>query len=91
MANDISANPWYLDTVMASPYFQGVRIGNIIWNDAVTIGDQLIIKDRNGKVIVSAKCNQPNYPMAFGGFGWVEGLQLTTIGSGNVTVVISKA
>lgn len=91
MANDITANPWYLDTVMATPYFNGVRIGNLVWNDAVTVGDILLIKDRNGKIIVSAKCNQANYPMSFGGFGWVEGFQLITLGSGNISVVISKA
>lgn len=91
MANDISANPWKLDTAGAGTIYQfPVKIKNIIWANFTTTGDVLLIRDKNGKDIVNALVTTSlGIPsMSFGSFDWVEGIALITITHGEVTIAI---
>jgi len=85
MANNITGNPWTIDTpgVISTA---GVHIKNILWlNGAGT----LVIVDNAGRDIVRdawAATQDHNY----GEFKWVQGMNVTTIGGGEVVVVIHK-
>jgi hypothetical protein len=89
MANILSINPWSLDTVGLVPqYTDIVRIEDISWQGATTIGHQLLITDRNGNLIWSATCSgvgQQNRGKLF----WVNGFWLKTLDSGVVIVTIN--
>lgn len=88
MANDISANPWKLDTVPFS-YSSPVKVTNINWTEQVAPADELILTQTNGKVVAQSKAQQANFAQNFGPIGWVQrGLQLTKLDSGQVTVNI---
>lgn len=88
MANDISGNPWSLDTpgvINRSP----VHIKNLVWANGGADGDPLLIQDNVGRDVLRAKyATQGNNN--FGVFSWVEGFNLVTIGSGKVFVVVHK-
>lgn len=88
MANQLTVNPWVLDTVMAAPYKPYVNIRDITWTDQVAAGDALVIKDGNGNIIVDAKASAANVYERFGKIGWVNGLQLTTLTSGKVIIAV---
>lgn len=90
MANNFSTNPWTIDSVMASAYKAGVYLGNIIWDEQAAAGDQVVIVDQNGKLILDTKASAQNVFQNLGKIGWVNGFQVTTLGSGKLTVAISK-
>ena len=88
MANDISANPWKIDTAAAGVIYAGpIKIENIIWaNEAAAA--TLLITDANGKTIVSATATSGLLQQAFGKIGWVRGLIVSTLSSGVLTIAI---
>lgn len=88
MANQLDVNPWIIDTVMANPYKAYVHIRDIYWTDQVNVGDRLVVKDQNGRIIIDSTCDAINDLQRFGKFDWVNGLQVTTLTSGKVTVSI---
>ena len=92
MANDISANPWKLDTPGASNiYISPVRISNLIWaNYTLGSGQTLLLQDINGKDIVSMTTGTgtQTQPLASGFIGWVRGIKLPTLSSGEITIAI---
>lgn len=104
MANDLSANPWKLDTPGASVvYAYPVKIQNINWANytlAATTGNAaLVIQDSNGKDIVNVNFTNttatvvPGIPFNTGLVGWVRGIKITTLSSaggsaGEVTIAI---
>jgi hypothetical protein len=85
MANDITANPWNLNAtgVVSNSY---IYVKNILWLNG---SGSLVIVDNNGKDIIrdvwSAE-TEHNY----GQMQWVNGMNVTTIGGGEVLVVIHK-
>jgi hypothetical protein len=89
VANDITSNPWKLDTPATISMPSRVKINNIVWGDYTTAGDTLLITDLNGKQIVKAVvgANVGEF-WTFGGFGWVNGIILSTISHGEVTIAI---
>lgn len=91
MANDFSANPWYIDTVMPTAINQNCRLSSVTWSEQTAAGDQLVIVDRNGKIIIDTKAQSANYQQVLGGFGWVAGFKVTVLTSGKLSIVISKA
>jgi hypothetical protein len=90
MANDISANPWKIDTPGAGViYAFPVKITNIIWANFTTAADALVMTDVNGKVIVNALVATTSQGMmSFGGMGWVRGLIVSSLTHGVVTIAI---
>ena len=88
MANDISANPWKIDTASASTIYAGpVKIDNVIWaNQAVAA--TLLVQDVNGKDIIRATATSGITDQHFGKIGWVRGLVVPTLSSGELTIAI---
>ena len=79
MANDISGNPWRLDTVGVITTSR-VYVGNIMW---LAGAGNLVILDNAGRDVLAdtfASSTDHNY----GALKWVTGLNLTVIGGGIV-------
>lgn len=88
MANNISANPWYIDTVGVI-WHGKVYIKEFIWNKP-TAGSALIILDDNGNTILNTVANANDPMFAFGTLSWVNGINVTTLGSGTLSFFITK-
>ena len=88
MANNITANPWYIDTV-GIVWHGKVYIKELIWNKP-TAGDALIIIDDNGNTIINTVANAADPMFAFGTLSWVNGFHVTTMASGTLSVFITK-
>lgn len=88
MANNIGANPWYLDTV-GTIWPGKVYIKELIWNKP-TAGDALVIKDINGNTIINTVANANDPMFAFGALSWVNGFVVVTLASGTLSVFITK-
>lgn len=90
MANNISANPWYIDTASATAVWNGkVYIKELIWNKP-TAGSALIILDQNGNTIINTVANANDPMFAFGTLSWVNGFVVTTLATGTLSVFITK-
>lgn len=95
MANDFSANPWSVDTVFATPVAKNhitnnmIYIKSITWSD-MAAGAQVIVQDRNSKPIQDSISVTANTTVIMNNPGWVEGLQVPTLTSGKLSIVISK-
>lgn len=93
MANDLLDNPWKIDT--ASPQAISndlVRPASVRWVGATTAGHQLIIKDKNDRIVyetVAAGSNNVEESQMIGtgwqGVDW-KGLKVTTLDSGTVYI-----
>lgn len=95
MANDFTANPWFIDTVFATPIAKNHITNNMIYMKSITWSDmaaagQVIIQDRNGKVIQDSISVTANTTVIVNNPGWVEGLQVPTLTSGKLSIVVSK-
>lgn len=85
MANSLTGNPWKIDTagVISTA---GVHAKNIMWLGGT---GSLVIVDNAGRDIVRdtwSATQDHNY----GEFKWVQGMNVTTIGGGEVIVVVHK-
>jgi hypothetical protein len=85
MANDITSNPWTLNTIPFS-YPYRVKITNLNITDA-TATDHVLIKDINGKTLVDFTASAGDLDYRIGNLGWVNGVVLTTGGLGASAVV----
>lgn len=88
MANNISANPWYLDTVGAI-WKGNVYIKELIWNKP-TAGSALVILDQNGNTILNTVANANDPMFSFGTLATVNGFTIMTLASGTLSVFINK-
>lgn len=88
MANDISSNPWFIDTAGVL-YKDKVKIKRLVWTQQATAGDSLVLKDINGQIIIQSKAYQPNFNQEFAYDGWFNGLDLTTLTSGVLLVYLA--
>lgn len=81
MANDFTGNPWVIDTVMPTPYPHAVFIEEIVWTEAGDAAgtDQIVIKRRNGQIVIDSKNSGIDVYQRFGKLGHIEGFQLTTL------------
>lgn len=90
MANNFSANPWYIDTPGVGAEWHGrVYIKDLIWNKP-TAGTALIILDDNGNTILNTVANTNDPMFSFGTLGWVTGIHVTTLASGTLSFFINK-
>jgi len=79
MANNVTGTPWALDTA-ASVWAYRLYIGNIMWLNGA---GSLLIQDNTGRDIIRdvwAAGVDHNY----GTLKWVNGLNIITIGGGEV-------
>lgn len=88
MANDISSAVWKIDTASASPvYAFRVKVTNVVWANE-TVGATLVITDANGKLILSAIATSGLGQNRFGGYGWQNGIIVSTLSAGIVSIAI---
>lgn len=102
MANDLSANPMRFDT--AVPYVPGnVSISNpsILWMSNVMVlgaiwtgyaaqGNQVVMKDRNGRIIFQMTGASDLEEVRTNIAGWVEGLCADTIQGNGILLLYIK-
>lgn len=88
MPNNITGNPWFIDTV-GFQYKDLVYIKNLLWNEP-TAGATLVILDNQGRTIINTTANAADPAIVLGEFRWVQGFNLVTMSSGNLSVVIHK-
>lgn len=90
MANNFTGPIWRIDTVFttASP---PVKLVNVVWNEAATIGDQAIITTKDGRTLVDSKANQVNYSQSFSSINWAsDGIKVPTLTSGVLLISIGS-
>lgn len=85
----MSANPWKIDTAGAGViYAFPIKIENIIWADYAASAT-LTVTDLNGKQIVKATAPAAvGQSWSFGKIGWVRGLIVSVLSSGELTIAI---
>ena len=79
MANNITGTPWALDTVGAV-WKDRLYIGNIMWLNG---GGSLLIQDNIGRDMIRDVW-AANVDHDYGPLKWVNGLNVITIGGGEV-------
>lgn len=85
MANNITGNPWTLDSVGAT-LTSKIKIKNIIW---INGAGSLLIQDNIGRDLIRdvwSASTDHNY----GELSWVAGLHVVTIGGGEVVITVQK-
>lgn len=83
MANDISADPWIIDTAAATVLSTNMlNIKSIRWVGATTAGHTAIIHDKDSNVIWSSVASGANYVESEIVEQWVHGLIVPTLASG---------
>lgn len=89
MANDLTGNPWVIDTASATAVHSGLAfISGISWSNYANMADQLVIKDSRGVEIVNTTGKADLTPIIIG-FGEsirVRDLTVTILDSGKVAV-----
>ncbi len=87
MANDITGNPWKLDTpgVITT---SGVHIKNLIWTNGAT-GNTCVLLDNAGRDVARATYTAQG-TVVFFEMKWVQGLNLTTLTGGELLLVVHK-
>ena len=89
MANDVTSNPWKLDTA-ASISAAVVQIGRIRWVGGATAGHTAIVKDSAGTVIASLVATASNYTEDVPIWKEYTGVTLDTLASGTLYLSIDK-
>jgi hypothetical protein len=94
MAQDITGNPWWFTTATAPGddlHKNGfdksrVHLKQIVWNGATAVGHRCTIKDKNNRVIFDALAGVVNEEKRQGDGGMVDGVNITQLDSGVVTI-----
>lgn len=95
MANDLTANPWVVDTPAAGAILTNwADLRSIQWEGATTAGHEAVVQDQSGRVIwrrLAQGANQ-NFDTEFEGrFGRpVNGLIVPTLGSGTLYLTFAQ-
>jgi hypothetical protein len=82
VANQLSAIPWEVDTVgvlIAS----GIKVKAFTWTAPTSLGDELILHDSQGNVVLHAIAEaDAQSQVYYKGGVWYDGLTLDTLDSG---------
>lgn len=91
MANDLSSNPWKIDTASSTAVWdQPVYVKRFHWMEPTTDGHSVSVTDKNGKAV------WPDFTALAGGDGmvyehvvegWVDGLIVPTLDSGTLLII----
>lgn len=88
MANDISRNPWILDTA-AIITTDKVRVKSLRWvSKTASAGDDLSIEDDDGTVVWATVATGANYVEAHDVDARLHGFELAVIDSGALYVYV---
>lgn len=98
MAQDVTGNPWWFTTVTAPGddlHKNGfdksrVHIKQIVWTGNAAAGNRCTIKDKNNRVIVDWLASEINDEMRQGDGGMVDGVNVTALDSGVLTIFNGK-
>lgn len=96
MANDLSARQWRLDTPLAfgqpgAALWRGnVYVKQAEFSNYAAQGNQVILKDQNGKTVWSATGAADLSPVRLGDIGWVNGIVLDTLTGGGLLTLYVK-
>jgi len=90
MANNLTSNPWNLDTASTTDLHPvgPVFIGQIEFYDYTSDTDTCTLTDRNGVVVWKGNGTSDLQTVRSGMIGWTLGLKLTTLSAGKVLVYI---
>ena len=95
MANDISARPWFIDTPAPTPVYQPqvyIKFIEVIGGAAAsTVGNSMAtIADRNNKPIIKPLFQTvgPGEVQTYSLENWFEGLIVSALGTGPVTLLV---
>lgn len=88
MANNYSGRQLIIDTAPAIIPLANMKIGNMVWADAVAVGDNLTMVDEAGRTFIYL-AYQANYPYVIGRLGWVSGpLTISVLASGKLYIYL---
>lgn len=86
MANDVSARPWFVDTVGTLWPYSQVYVKFIEWVKPQNIGDEFELTDINGKSIVRSSAQVANDIQTFNLENWFNGVVLSALDSGTLRI-----
>lgn len=92
MANDLTKNPFIVDTAGATAIFSdALAISTIEWIGATTAGHRAVVKDKDGNVMWESFANGSNFidRKAFDSYPFSKfqrGLIVDTLGSGKLYI-----
>jgi hypothetical protein len=92
MANVLNFNPYKVDTVMTSSFFNStpiipalgpLQLLEIYWLNPLTVGDTFVVTDGHGNVIKTGRCEAAGQSQIFQMYGKkISDFQVTTLASG---------
>lgn len=89
MANSLTGRQWFLDTPGATVLWQGnAKIKNVIFSNYTGAADVAVLTDVSGRVVCSLSGNADFAPIVANDVGWVDGLIMPTLTTGNVIVTV---
>lgn len=89
MANDLTADPWIIDTAATTVLSTNqIYVKSIRWVGATTAGHTAIVQDQKGNVIWSSVASGANYVESEIIEQWINGLIAPTLASGVLYVQI---
>jgi hypothetical protein len=95
MANDFSAVVWNVDTAFATPVAKNhitnseIYVKSITWSD-MAAGAQVVVQDRNSKTIMDSISLTANTTIVLQTPTWVNGMQVPTLTSGKLSIVVNR-
>jgi hypothetical protein len=96
MANYLKENPYFIDTAPVSlipPTYSKVFIKEIRW-ETFAPSSTLVITTGTGGTLINETTGVGDTDlgvMRFGPFGWVNGIVVSTLSAGNLTITITKS
>lgn len=99
MANQSAFNPIYVDTppfvwqprVNGTPTVIPMKIKTILWSGYGADTDTLVVLDAYGDPVWKAFGYAANFQQESPHVGWVQGLQVTVLTSGEVFIYLDRA
>ena len=96
MANDLTGNPWLVDTAAATDltvtaFGQSTRIKvkSIRWDaEAAAAGNNAVVQDAAGRKVWGATATGANYSESEMVEHWVTGIKVATLDAGQVAITL---
>jgi hypothetical protein len=85
VANDLTSNPWVVDTASATVIFKhNIKVRHMEYSLYGAQPNQCIVKDQTGKVVWSATGAADLSEVRSGNIGWINGLAVPTLDGGGI-------
>ena len=87
MANNLTANPWVVDTPSATPIFRTyAKLRHIEFTSYAVDADNCVVNDQNGVTVWVGNGNPALESERSGSIGWVNGVVVPTLTAGKVLI-----